>query len=327
MPYTKEMFDRAQEVIDARRMENEAKAEARRQMFETLEPEYKKWKREMIASVKDVLRAIELSPEKAAALIEEQKARNLEAQAKVRALLKKNDLPADYLQVHYTCKQCEDTGAVNNRLCSCMIEELKRIAFEEAGKRSPLKFCRFSDFSLEYYDTAYNAEYKCSPRERMEQVLAFCKGYAAGFDTSSQSILMYGETGLGKTHLSLSIAGEVIEKGWNVLYNSAQNIFNELQRERFGKTDSAGQYEAMLLECDLLVIDDLGAEFSTSFTNAALYHIINTRINSALPTIISTNLDLKELEARYTRRISSRLIGEYTALAFFGADIRQLKKE
>ena len=138
---------------------------------------------------------------------------------------------------------------------------------------------------------------------------------------------MQGETGLGKTHLSLAIAGEVISKGYNVLYNSAQNIFNELQRERFGKSDTNGAFEAMVLECDLLIIDDLGAEFSTQFTNAALYNIINTRINTGLPTIISTNLTFKNIEDVYTRRISSRLIGEYTSLFFLGKDIRQIKKE
>ena len=140
-------------------------------------------------------------------------------------------------------------------------------------------------------------------------------------------LLFFGETGLGKTHLSLSIAGEVINAGYSVIYNSAQNIFNELQKERFGKGDADGRFEPMVLECDLLVIDDLGAEFSTQFTNAALYNIINTRINSGLPTIISTNLNIKDLEERYTRRVSSRLIGEYAVVNFIGEDVRQLRSE
>ena len=200
-------------------------------------------------------------------------------------------------------------------------------AFDEAGKKSPLKFCRFEDFRLDYYPTEINGEYGCSSRERMEGILAFCKGYADDFDRSSQSILMLGETGLGKTHLSLSIAGEVISRGYNAVYNSAQNIFTELNKEHFGRSDISFSYEAMILDCDLLVIDDLGAEFATQFTNAALYNIINTRINYSLPTIINTNLSLKELEEKYTRRISSRIIGEYAVLDFFGYDIRQIKNE
>ena len=328
MAYTKEMFEQAQQIIDARREDNEAKAAGRRRLFESLEPAYKKWKTEMIDSVQSVLRAVEMSPEKAQTLIEAQKNRNLAAQQEIQALLRKNDLPPDYLETKFTCPLCEDTGVKDGKLCACQIEVLKRLAFTEAGRKSPLKFSRFEDFRLDYYSDAYDKTCKCSPRERMETILQFCREYAAEFDADcSQSILMYGETGLGKTHLSLAIAGEVIGKGYHVLYNSAQNIFNELQKERFGKTDTGGQYEAMLLECDLLVIDDLGAEFSTQFTNAALYNIINTRMNLSLPTIISTNLDLKELEERYSRRISSRLIGEYAALCFIGADVRQIKKE
>ena len=327
MGYTREMYSRAEEIISARRLANEAKAEENRRKFEEMEPEYKKWKAEMIDSVQSVLHAIELSPAQAGALIEAQKTRNLEAQEKISGLLKKHGLPADHLKTHYTCPLCGDTGVRGQRLCSCEIEVLKDLAFTEAGKKSPLKFSRFEDFRLEYYDTAYSEVCKCSPRERMTGILSFCKEYAAGFDTSSQSILMYGETGLGKTHLSLAIAGEAIGKGWRVLYNSAQNIFNMLQREYFGKSDPAEQFESLVLECDLLVIDDLGAEFSTSFTDASLYNIVNTRINTGLPTIISTNLSLKALEERYSHRISSRLIGEYVLLGFVGADVRQLKKE
>ena len=327
MPYTNEMFEQAQNIIAQRRADAENKAEAKRRLFETLEPDYKKWKQERILSVKEAMRSIELSPDKAAALLEVQRERNLRASQEISLLLKKNGLPADYLETKYFCPQCEDTGIVGSRLCGCHIELLKKLAFEEAGKRSPLKFSLFSDFDLKYYDDRYDPEYRCSPRERMEQILRFCREYAAGFDINSPSVLMQGETGLGKTHLSLAIAGEVIEKGYTVLYNSAQNIFNELQKERFGKGNTDGRYEAMLLECDLLVIDDLGAEFSTQFTNAALYNIVNTRINASLPTIISTNLSLKELEERYTRRISSRLIGEYNTLYFIGGDVRQKKTE
>lgn len=326
MPYTIEMFENAQQIIDERRAGNEAEAERRREEFSRLEPAYAHWKNEMIASVAEVVRAVELSPEKARALIEKQKRRNLDAQSEIRALLKKHGLPENHLETRYTCALCEDTGVRNGRLCTCQIEVLKNMVFEEAGKKSPLKFSRFSDFRLDYYDTAYNAECRCSARERMEMILNLCKEYAESFDPSSPSLLMYGETGLGKTHLSLAIAGEVIRKGYRVLYNSAQNIFNELSKERFGKNEQDGRFEALVLECDLLVLDDLGAEFSTQFTNAALYNIVNTRINQSLPTIISTNLNLKELEERYTRRISSRMIGEYEALFFFGSDVRQLKK-
>lgn len=327
MPYTKEIYEKAQEIIDTRRKKAEDKNASIVRLFEAMEPEYTALKHEMINSVKEAVLAIDMSPEKAAQFIEQQKIRNLTAQQNIRLLLSKHSLPEDYLEVKYFCPICDDTGFDGSKLCSCHIDVLKTLAFDEAGKKSPLKFCRFEDFRLDYYPDKASSKEEASPREIMTEILAFCKEYAASFDSDSPSLFMYGYTGLGKTHLSLSIAGAVISKGFSVLYNSAQNIFNELQKERFGKTDTNGAYEAMVLECDLLVIDDLGTEFSTQFTNAALYNIINTRMNTGLPTIISTNLSLVEIEKNYTQKISSRIIGEYTILNFKGNDIRQLKSE
>ena len=327
MAYKRDIYEKAQQMISERRERSEKNAEARARLFDSLEPAYAKLRQEMIASVREAIRSIDMDPEEAAVFLQKQKVRSLTAQQQIQALLQKHDLPEDYLEVKYTCPVCEDTGIDGSRLCQCHLEILKKLAYEEAGSRSPLKFCRFDDFRLDYYSDRVNPEYGCSPRARMGEILDYCKSYAATFDTDSPSLLFFGETGLGKTHLSLSIAGEVINAGYSVLYNSAQNIFNELQKERFGKGETDGRYEPMVLECDLLVIDDLGAEFSTQFTGAALYNIVNTRINSGLPTVISTNLNIKEIEERYTRRISSRLIGEYAVLNFIGDDVRQLKSE
>ena len=326
MPYTKEIFEKAQEILDRRRNQAEAKNSAVTLMFENTEPEYTKYKTEMISSVKEALKAIEMSPDKAAEFIQEQKIRNLTAQQNIKKLLEKHGLPEDYLEVKYSCPVCEDTGVVGTKLCECHIELLKALAYEEAGKNSPLRLCTFDDFKLSYYSDKKLTSYDRSEREVMTDILAVCKEYAESFDIKSPSLLMQGNTGLGKTHLSLSIVGAVINKGYSVLYNSAQNFFRELHNEHFGKSSTAA-YEAMMLECDLLVIDDLGAEFITSFTTAALYNIINTRMNMCRPTIISTNLSLTEIEKTYSNRISSRLIGEYMILMFDGHDIRQIKSE
>ena len=136
---------------------------------------------------------------------------------------------------------------------------------------------------------------------------------------------MHGATGLGKTHLSLAIANEVTKKGFQVVYDTAQNIFSSLEKEKFSYNNSYDR-ENEILGCDLLIIDDLGSEFITNFTTAALYNIINTRINRSKPVIISTNLTETELEDKYTQRVTSRIIGNYVSLLFLGKDIRQLKK-
>lgn len=327
MLYSKELFDEVQGIIDERRRVAENRLNERMLAFEAMEPRYREIKAELIDSVRAALESVNLAPQEAEANLIKQRGRNLSAQRELKNLLAAHGLPEDYLSTAYTCKKCGDTGAVGTELCTCFTELLRKRAFEEANNNSPLRFCTFGDFRLDYYSDAYDEKFKCSPRERMQDIVNYCKAYAENFEPETHSLLLTGETGLGKTHLSLAIAGEVIKKGYKVLYNSAQNIFGELQKEYFGKGENRGQFESLVLECDLLILDDLGAEFSTQFTDAALYNIINTRINKRLPTIISTNILIENMESRYSQRISSRLIGEYVNLRFLGGDIRQLKAD
>ena len=157
----------------------------------------------------------------------------------------------------------------------------------------------------------------------MESVLNYCKEYAADFSRRSPSLLLYGKTGLGKTHLSLAIAGKAVEEGYGVIYSSAQNLFNKLEKDKFGKADT--NTEETILDCDLLIIDDLGAEFTTQFTVSALYNIVNSRELEGKPTIISTNLMPEQLTKAYGERIASRILSNYVMLYFDGSDIRQIK--
>ena len=160
----------------------------------------------------------------------------------------------------------------------------------------------------------------------MSQIIDNTISYAKEFSLSSPNLLLYGGTGLGKTHISLAIAKAVIEKGFNVIYISAPDLFTSLEKERFGAEKSSNEI-IKYIECDLLVIDDLGAEFTTSFTTSALYNIINSRLLSSLPTIITANLTPTELTQRYSDRIASRILGCFEHLRFIGNDIRIIKKK
>ena len=164
-----------------------------------------------------------------------------------------------------------------------------------------------------------------SPYARMEKILNFCESYAVNFTPKSRSILFQGGSGLGKTHLSLAIAKEVIGNGYGVVYSSAPDILSRLESERFNDDKTTDATENLLKECDLLIIDDLGTEFLTQFTLSKIYNIINTRMLLKKPIIISTNLTLKELEKSYHQRLVSRIIGEMLRLKFIGRDIRQMQ--
>ncbi|MEG0456843.1 MAG: ATP-binding protein, partial [Oscillospiraceae bacterium] len=157
---------------------------------------------------------------------------------------------------------------------------------------------------------------------RMNKTFDFCKNYANNFSLDSNSILFTGGTGLGKTHLSLSIAKSAIDKGYGVIYDSCSNILTKIEREFFGKDSKNDDFTAAIYECDLLIIDDLGVEFSTSFTQSMIYNIINTRLGANLPTIISTNFSIKEIGINYSDRIASRIASNYNYFIFKGNDIR-----
>ncbi len=252
---------------------------------------------------------------------------NLLIQGKIKSLLKGAGLPENYLEVPYVCKKCSDTGFVEGRCCVCRETLLRQSALNELGALSPANTCSFDSFNLSYYPAAKDERYGLSPREQLGEIYEYCKSYAEDFSLTSKSLFMHGATGLGKTHLSLAIARAVTEKGYNVIYGSCPNLLKRLEREHFGgrfnNADDGAEEE--LLNCDLLIIDDLGAEFATSFTTAEIYNIINTRINCSLPVIINTNLTVNELEEKYTQRITSRIIGCYVSMLFIGKDVRQLK--
>lgn len=249
---------------------------------------------------------------------------NLSVQAKVRKLLKENGYPEDYLEIRYSCPKCNDTGFEGIYFCECYKNLLKEIALNKLASVSTSAGCTFDNFDLNYYPLPVDPNLGISPRNRMTALLEYCKCYAEDFDTESESLYMHGATGLGKTHLSLAIANVVAEKGYRVIYDTAHNILSSLEREKFSYSNT-GEREKEILDCDLLIIDDLGSEFSTQFTVAAIYNIVNTRINRSKPVIISTNLTEKELEEKYTQRVTSRIIGNFVSLLFIGKDIRQIK--
>ncbi len=220
------------------------------------------------------------------------------------------------------CSKCNDTGYTNGKLCDCVITTAKEIMSKSLSGEMPLETSTFDKFSLNYYSK--NADNNGhSPYETVKTTFDIAKNFADTFPNAA-NLLFCGAPGLGKTHLSLAIANEVIAKGYGVIYASAQNLINSIKNEQFSNNGESDVLDSVL-NTDLLILDDLGTEFSTAFTASIIYNIINTRLLKNLSTVISTNLTLSEIEKVYSSRVLSRIIGGYKMRQFIGDDIRQIK--
>lgn len=252
-----------------------------------------------------------------------QKMEMLKAESALLAEKKEKILKKSKLKpFKFECDVCRDTGYVQGKICSCIKSEAEKIIVEELSKEMPLGECSFENFDLKFYSDKSDKGSE-NPKRRMTAILKVCTEYVINFEKERKNLLFFGNAGLGKTHLTLAIVSGIIKKGYLPIYGSAENLLNAIEKEKFSG-EGKGTYDS-LLSCDLLVIDDLGAELTTSFTKSVLYNLINTRMLSGKPTIINTNLSMKEIEQRYTARVSSRLIGNYEWHKFLGEDIRQQK--
>ena len=310
--YTRENYQKIKEMIAARKERAEMLADLRRRELATRSSE--------IAAIDRKLQGVGLEIFRAACAGEDIKPireKNLALSAKRRDIIRSLGLPEDYDKPDYTCKKCSDSGFTDDsRICSCFKEALTVLNIESSGMGKLMEKQSFDTFDLSWYEG--------QERERAELILSVAKRFVKSFGKDTENLLLIGNTGTGKTHISTSIAKEIITRGFDVLYDSAQNIFSDFETDKF-RSGYSPQYESKAekyLECDLLIIDDLGAEFVSQFTVSCLYNLINTRKNRGLSTIISTNLSPEELGAKYEGRISSRLMGEYTVLPFLGKDHR-----
>ena len=267
----------------------------------------------------EIMSAVTSGKDTAQGALEKIKARNDVLIKERDALLLAAGYPTDYTDVQYECRKCDDSGYVDGKMCECMKRDLVLAGYESSGLGRLIAKQNFDNFSLDYYKVG-GANY-----ENMEFYYRNLKAFAEGFsDKTCRNFLLIGGTGLGKTHLSTSVAKTVIEKGFDVLYVSAIDMFSDFEKKQFGGgEDNTGRY----FDCDLLIIDDLGTELSNQFTVSCLYNVINSRINTSKSTFINTNLSKKEIETKYAERITSRLFGEYYPLIFSGTDIRKQKMQ
>ena len=251
------------------------------------------------------------------------------AKQELAALLASSGRPADALEPHFTCKKCQDTGSFEGHTCECIHKLMQKLRREEIEKLSSLSVSSFDTMELRYYPNTMDEKLGEPVRTYMGELLEELRAYAEEFDRSSESLMLFGNAGLGKTHAALAIAGIVLAKDMDVIYVSSPDFFAKLEALHFG-SDPSGEEETLLQTAagaDLLILDDLGTEFNSSFFLSTLYSLLNNRLGAHLPTIVTTNItDGALLEKLYTEKISSRL-SSFEPCLFVGKDIRGQKAQ
>ena len=237
--------------------------------------------------------------------------------------------PDDYLELHYRCPDCRDTGLIDGRKCHCFLQAQMKLLHAQSNLEDVLERENFNALSYEYYDdTEILPQLGITNAAYMRRVVAGCREFVRDFDKKHDNLLFTGSTGVGKTFLTNCIARELMDDFHSVIYLTASDLFDVFSRNKF-YYDNAEDMKDMyrfILDCDLLIIDDLGTELNNSFTSSQLFYCINERMNMSRSTIISTNLTLARLRDSYTDRVTSRIMSGYRIIPLYGGDIRLLKK-
>lgn len=246
-----------------------------------------------------------------------------------RSLLREAGYPNDYMEPRFRCSDCQDTGYAKGRRCHCFEQARTRILYAQSNIRQVLNQENFDTLSYEWYDdTARLDHLGMTEAAYMRMVVKSCREFAAGFPEKGRNLLFTGSTGVGKTFLTNCIAKALIDRYISVIYLTSQDLFELLSRYKFGRETLEDVEESCrhILECEMLIIDDLGTEVNNTFVSSQLFYCVNERINRQKGTIISTNLSMGMLRDTYSDRVTSRLMSNYATIPLYGGDIRMKKR-
>jgi len=325
MAYDGKLLAKANAALADIKEANRAERERRTAFIHSKYPEIGEMDRALSRQMSDLVR---LAFSKSDTQLDELKTlqdSNLRLQEERASALEAHGFARNYLDEIFSCPICRDTGMDGNHICSC----LKKLYNAEVTKMlgTLLKNNEsFDRFDLSLYSSDFDNSLQGSPREYMSDIRDICVSYADNFRDDDRSLYFFGPTGVGKTYLSACVARVVAESGFSVCYESCGAAFDIYETKRFSRDSEAGDNAASkwkrMLDCDLMILDDLGTEVVTSVTQSALYELINTRLINGRKTIISSNIRPSDLGKKYGPQIASRINGEFVALPFAGDDIR-----
>ncbi len=314
LKYSSEVVTQAEQTLSERKKKAEKDQQERERYIYSQLPEVEAMQRRIRERFHSMIMLVANHDPDAGAKAEQIRKEISEDQNRIKMMVADLTGDPDYLNAHYTCPECSDTGYVEGIRCKCMDELLKRYAIEELNKKSTIVLHTFDEFIDSCYD---------DPRLRthMIEMKKFLSDYCSAFPNNCRSLFFTGRTGLGKTFFSTSVASALAGRGFAVAVGSVADLLRNIENDQFGRSDNNTM--ELLLEADMLIIDDLGTEFKTPFNDSAIYSILNSRINQRKHTIISTNMSIEQLNARYNEQIASRIIGGFMPILFTGCDLRQ----
>jgi len=243
-----------------------------------------------------------------------------EYRAQKYEMLVSSGYPPEFLNLSYQCKKCNDTGFLGNTKCTCYKQKLIKLYYENSLLEDILRVKNFSNFDISLFSSHRIGDDKYSPRKNMENMLEYITGdYITNFKDTKTNLLFFGNPGSGKSYLSYCLAKELLDLGYLVVYKTSDEIISDLKDVRFNNNNNLLE---ILLDCDLLIIDDLGAEQRNEFTVTELFNLLNKKLLRNKRMLVSTNLTLPDITKVYSERMSSRLIGEFKLNKFYSEDIR-----
>lgn len=331
MAYDPIVLRRASQRLDQAKKEREERQEILRRRLYAQCPELGDIDRQLKGTILDIITSSLRKGSDPGPALQVIQDKNMDLQRRQAQLLQELGCPPDALENPPACKKCGDSGWVGAQMCDCLKLLCAQEQVKELSKLLDLGEQSFDSFSLEWYSPLPWPGESVSPKENMEFIYDFCLNYAQKFGKFLfPNLFLTGDPGLGKTFLSACIARTVAENGFSVVYDTASNLFARFEEQKFSKDvqeEKGAQEETRrYLGCDLLILDDLGSEFTSPFVQSALYTLVNTRLTQNRATVISSNLSMDGVRARYNGQTASRLEGEYRVLRFYGEDVRLQRK-
>lgn len=227
--------------------------------------------------------------------------------ARQRVLEKIGLTEAEY-EPKWDCPICEDRGYIRPGVpCSCQQRYRREATFLMSGIPEEYRYKTFDNFDVAYYTNPQDM------RDKVERCKNFVTQMALG--KTMGNLILRGDVGRGKTHLSVAIANAAIACGLTVVYRHVDDLLDLIRLYKFDRDQDAAETKRVLdliHQCDLLILDDLGSETVSDFAVNELTRIIEDRNLHNKPWIVSTNISLDNFEKRYDPRFTDRLIEKAT---------------